>query len=84
MQDTHGKNYALLYRGGIPDLAPLYDVLCTAAYARLDKKLAMAIGGRAVPDTIQLQHWLNLLPDTRGAQRLLVKNIAELAGGIGG
>ncbi|UXN67138.1 type II toxin-antitoxin system HipA family toxin (plasmid) [Phyllobacterium sp. A18/5-2] len=82
--DAHGKNYALLYSGGIPDLAPLYDVLCTAAYPRLDKKLAMAIGGRAVPDTIQLQQWLTLVPDTRGAQRLLVKAIAELAGRIGG
>ena len=82
--DAHGKNYALLYSGGIPDLAPLYDVLCTAAYPRLDKKLAMAIGGRAVPDTIQLQQWFTLVPDTRGAQRLLVKDIAELAGRIGG
>lgn len=50
--DAHGKNYALLYRGKTPDLAPLYDVVCTAAYPRLAKKLAMAIGGRAIADTI--------------------------------
>ncbi len=81
--DAHGKNYALLYRGKVPDLAPLYDVVCTAAYPRLAKKQAMAIGGRAVPDTIQLKHWLTLVPETRGAQRLLVKDIAELAGRIG-
>jgi serine/threonine-protein kinase HipA len=80
--DAHGKNYALLYRGKVPDLAPLYDVVCTAAYPRLAKKQAMAIGGRAVPDTIQLKHWLTLVPDTRGAQRLLVKDITELAGRI--
>lgn len=82
--DAHGKNYALLYRGKVPDLAPLYDVVCTAAYPRLAKKLAMAIGGRSVPDTIQLKQWLTLVPDTRGAQRLLIKDIAELAGRIGG
>ncbi|QRM32818.1 type II toxin-antitoxin system HipA family toxin [Microvirga sp. VF16] len=82
--DAHGKNYALLYRGKVPDLAPLYDVVCTAAYPRLAKKLAMAIGGRSVPDTIQLQHWLTLVPETRSAQRLLVKDIAELAGRIRG
>lgn len=80
--DAHGKNYALLYRGKVPDLAPLYDVVCTAAYPRLAKKQAMSIGGRAVPDTIQLKHWLTLVPDTRGAQRLLVKDITELAGRI--
>jgi serine/threonine-protein kinase HipA len=82
--DAHGKNYALLYRGGSPDLAPLYDVVCTAAYPRLSKNLAMAIGGRSVPDTIQLPHWLTLVPETRGAQRLLVKDMAELAGRIRG
>lgn len=80
--DAHGKNYALLYRAKVPDLAPLYDVVCTAAYPRLAKKLAMAIGGRSVPDTIQLNHWLTLVPDTRSAQRLLVKHMAELAGRI--
>ncbi|MFC3723122.1 type II toxin-antitoxin system HipA family toxin [Neoaquamicrobium sediminum] len=82
--DAHGKNYALLYRGKVPDLAPLYDVVCTAAYPRLAKKQAMSIGGRAVPDTIQLKHWLTLVPDTKGAQRLLVKDLADLAGRIGG
>lgn len=81
--DAHGKNYALLYCGKAPDLAPLYDVLCTAAYPRLAKKLAMAIGGRSVADTIQLKHWLTLVPDTRAAQRLLVRDMTELARRIG-
>jgi serine/threonine-protein kinase HipA len=81
--DAHGKNYALLYRGRTPDLAPLYDVVCTAAYPRLAKKLAMAIGGRSTPDTIQLKQWFTLVPDTRGAQRLLVKDMGDLAGRIG-
>jgi serine/threonine-protein kinase HipA len=82
--DAHGKNYALLYRGETPDLAPLYDVVCTAVYPRLAKKLAMAIGGRSIPDTIQLQHWLTLVPATRGAQRLLIKDMTEVAGRIRG
>lgn len=81
--DAHGKNYALLYRGKVPDLAPLYDVVCTAAYPRLAKKQAMTIGGRAVPDTIQLKHWLTLVPETRGAQRLLIKDMGDLAERVG-
>uniref|UniRef100_Q07I37 HipA domain protein n=1 Tax=Rhodopseudomonas palustris (strain BisA53) TaxID=316055 RepID=Q07I37_RHOP5 len=80
--DAHGKNYALLYRDSVPDLAPLYDVVCTAAYPRLAKTLAMKIGGRNVPDTIGLKQWQMLVPDTRGAQRLLVKDMREMAGGI--
>lgn len=81
--DAHGKNYALLYHGRNPDLAPLYDVVCTAAYPRLAKKMAMAIDGRSVADTIQLSHWLTLVPGTKGAQRLFIKDMTELAGRIG-
>lgn len=77
--DAHAKNYALLYTSRVPDLAPVYDALCTAAYPRLAKKMAMAIGGRAVPDTIQLSQWSTLVPATRGAQRLLTKDLAEMA-----
>ena len=80
--DAHAKNYALLYRDKVPDLAPLYDVVCTAAYPRLAKKLAMTIGGRSIPDTIQLQNWLTLVPDTKGAQRLLIKDLTGLASRI--
>jgi serine/threonine-protein kinase HipA len=80
--DAHGKNCALLYHGDTPDLAPLYDVVCTAAYPRMAKKLAMAIGRRSLPDTIQLKHWLTLVPETRGAQRLLIRDIATMAGRI--
>jgi len=80
--DAHGKNYALLYRNAVPDLAPLYDVVCTAVYPQLAKKLAMAIGGRSLPDTLQLTHWLSLVPGTKGAQRLLVNDMADMAGRI--
>jgi serine/threonine-protein kinase HipA len=80
--DAHAKNFALLYTEATPDLAPLYDVVCTAAYRQLSKKLAMAIGGRNIPDTIQLQHWLSLVPDTRGAQRLLIRDLRSMAAEI--
>lgn len=49
--DAHAKNLALLYRGGVT-LAPLYDVVCTAAYPEIDNSLAMPIGENADPDTI--------------------------------
>ena len=42
----------------------------------------MKIGGRALTDTIQLKHWLTLVPDTKAAQRLLISDIANLAGNL--
>ncbi len=44
----------------------------------------MPIGGRSIADTIQLQHWLTLVPDTRSAQRLLIKDLTEFASRITG
>lgn len=81
--DAHGKNYALLYGSDTPDLAPIYDVVCTAVYPRLSKRLAMKIGGRDVPDTIQLKHWTTLVPDTMAAHRILVRDLAHMAERIG-
>ena len=82
--DAHAKNYALLYSSDAdaPSLAPIYDVLCTAVYPSLAKNLAMRIGGRNVPDTMQRNHWLSLVPDTKAAHQLLIKEMASLARNI--
>ena len=77
--DAHSKNYAFLYRGNTPSLAPVYDVLCTAAYPRLSQKLAMKIGKRNVPDTIHLKHWNTLVAKTKTAEKVLAKNMKEMA-----
>lgn len=39
----------------------------------------MKIGGRDVPDTIQLKHWATLVPKTRSSQRILVRDLAQMA-----
>ncbi|MGE0213177.1 MAG: type II toxin-antitoxin system HipA family toxin [Parvibaculaceae bacterium] len=80
--DAHAKNFALLYREKVPDLAPPYDVVCTAVYPRLAQRLAMAIGGRNIPDTIRLDHWLKLVPPVRSARQLLVKDLMQMASRI--
>lgn len=73
--DAHAKNYSLLYKNAIPELAPAYDLLSTAVYPDLSHKLAMSIGGEFNPEKIKIEHWLNLIPDTASAQRLLIKEI---------
>lgn len=80
--DAHGKNYALLYTNRAPDLAPLYDVVCTEAYPNLAKAMAMKLGGRNLPDTIQLKHWLAMVPDTKPAKRVLMNELSTMASTI--
>lgn len=55
--DAHGKNTALLHQPGQGwRLAPAYDLVCTAAYPRVSRKLAMAVGGEASLDRIDHTH----------------------------
>ena len=43
--DAHGKNFSILYHGGKSALAPMYDVMSTAIYPEVSKRMAMKIDG---------------------------------------
>lgn len=56
--DCHAKNTSLLYSNSIrPDLAPFYDLVCTAVYPGLPQNLAMSIGGEFDPRNITKRSW---------------------------
>lgn len=59
-------------------LAPLYDVLCTAHYPELAKKVAIKIGGEYESDKILPKHFEQLAEEA-GLARPSVKHRAELA-----
>ena len=42
----------------------------------------MSIGGRALPDTIKLEHWHTLVAPTKSAQRLLNTELVKMAAAI--
>jgi serine/threonine-protein kinase HipA len=61
--DAHAKNISLMHYADGVRLAPLYDVVCTAAYADLDRRLALSIGDELDPDAIASIHWADLAED---------------------
>ncbi len=73
--DAHGKNYSLLYDSPAPSLAPLYDLLSTAVYEELTKRLAMSIDGAARLDDVDSQAWTQLAPDVGFAPRFLTQRM---------
>lgn len=78
--DAHGKNYSILYREpNKPTLAPVYDVLSTACYKTLSKKMAMKMGGKYDPNYIMLKNWHSLVPDTNLAQKTLEKTLKKIS-----
>ena len=44
--DAHGKNFSVVYRDGVPRLAPQYDLICTTVYPQIGKKMAMKFDGK--------------------------------------
>jgi serine/threonine-protein kinase HipA len=61
--DAHAKNISLVHTHDGVRLAPLYDVLCTAAYPDLSKDLALSIGDELDPDAVTSIHWSDLAND---------------------
>ena len=55
--DAHGKNFSLLYRRTGIDFAPLYDLMCTAAYPDVHAKLAMKVAKRATLEEFTSDTW---------------------------
>lgn len=43
--DAHAKNFSVLYRNGVPRLSPAYDIMSTAIYPEVGKRMAMKIDG---------------------------------------
>lgn len=55
--DGHAKNLSLMINGARTQLAPFYDLVCTAVYPNLSQKLAFKIGGENRPHWLMQRHW---------------------------
>ncbi len=75
---AHGKNFSLRY-GRETRLAPLYDVLSTAYYPELAKKMAMKIGGEYAADKVLPKHFDQLADEAGLAKPLVKRRVRELA-----
>lgn len=84
--DAHAKNISLVHLPEGVRLAPLYDVVSTAAYPDLSTELALSIGDELDPDAITSAGWSDLAFDFglnagafERARRQLVETVATEA-----
>ena len=73
--DAHGKNYSLLYDSRAPRLAPLYDLVSTAAYDELTPRLAMPVDGAKELDEVGPAAWERLAAEIGFAPRFLAQRM---------
>ncbi len=55
--DAHAKNYSLMISGRGFAMAPMYDVLCAAAWDGITRNLAQKIAGKNRGEHLKRRHW---------------------------
>lgn len=76
--DAHGKNFSILYTKGNTQLAPLYDVVCTAYYTELSPKMAMSIGGKYAFDAVFPRHFEALSSKIGINAKMILGSVVEM------
>lgn len=77
--DAHAKNFSILYQQQRGTLAPLYDLLCTAAYPTLTDKMAMKVGSKYRFAEVQVRHWEQLAKAAGLSGAQTKKRVAAIA-----
>lgn len=77
--DAHAKNISILFAETGVKLSPFYDLMSTAVYDELTKKMAMKIGGERRPDFVQKRHWERFAEETESKPKVILDLCEELA-----
>ena len=76
--DAHGKNYSVLYHGRKAALSPMYDVMSTAVYPEVSKRMAMKIDGEYAFKWITRRKFLRQAEKSGIASRTMDKEIDRM------
>ena len=80
--DAHAKNYSLMISGKGFRLAPIYDVMCAAAWDGITRNLAQKIAGKNRGEHLKRRHWQTFAAECGLNATRLIKRIEELAGRV--
>ena len=77
--DAHGKNFSVLYRGGVAELAPMYDVMSTAIYPEVGKRMAMKIDGEYAFKWISTGKFLRMAEKTGIREKTMRRELEKMS-----
>jgi serine/threonine-protein kinase HipA len=77
--DAHAKNYSLMISGRGFSLAPLYDVMCAAAWDNVTRNLAQKIAGKNRGEHLKRRHWQTFAGECGLNATRLVRRVEDLA-----
>jgi serine/threonine-protein kinase HipA len=80
--DAHAKNYSLLLTGQGATMAPLYDLMCGAAWPDVTQNMAQDIGGKNRGKFIAARHWRREAAACGLNGTALLRRVAEMASAV--
>ncbi len=80
--DAHGKNFSLLYDSRSPHLAPLYDLVSTAMYPDLSRRLSMSIDGAQMLEEVDRGAWEKLAEEAGLSRLYAMREFDRLVGRV--
>jgi len=78
--DSHAKNYSMLISARGFQLAPIYDVMCAAAWDGITQNLPQKIAGKNRGDHLKRRHWEAFAKDCGLNSGSVVSRIEALVG----
>jgi serine/threonine-protein kinase HipA len=83
--DSHAKNYStLIGAGGSAKMAPLYDLMCAAAYRQVDQNLPQGIAGRFIGPDLRRADWQAFAEEVELSGASTIRRVEELTAVVGG
>ena len=77
--DAHAKNYSILLTGRGASLAPLYDLMCAAAWENVTKNLSQTIAGKDRGDHLMGRHWQRMADECGFNRTMILRRIETVA-----
>lgn len=77
--DAHAKNYSVLLTGRGASLAPLYDLMCAAAWENVTKNLSQTIAGKDRGEHLMGRHWQRMADECGFNRTMILRRIETVA-----
>ena len=77
--DAHGKNFSILYQGGVATLAPMYDVMCTTVYPEVGSRMAMKIDGEYAFKWISAGKFTRMAEKLGVSQKTMLREMSKMS-----
>ena len=81
--DAHGKNFSVLYKDGVATLAPMYDVMSTAVYPEVGRRMAMKIDDEYAFKWITIGKFVRMAEKIGVSEKMMRREIAKISRWIG-